>query len=178
MPTPLNNRARKLQPTNLDPDLEKVLTDYSEQRVMYETIQLQHPSFTGQPDAVNDSYYLVNHTDKVIRGGITYINFAYALELPTVGENQQTIGIALDNIDQLVQKGIEKAITNPEPIKLIYRIFIEGSADVKVGPVELQVEQVSVTDQSVNLQCSRPDLYARSFPKGVRYDQNFRGLFA
>jgi len=177
MPTPLSNRPRKRVTRAIDATLKKVLEDYSDMRVIYDTIELHHPKFTGQ-HTVNNSYYLVNHTDKVIRGGITYLNFAYAIELPEVGDNaQQTINISLDNIDQLVQKGIERAIADPQPIKLTYRLFVEGDGAVKVGPIELHVQQVSVTDQTVTLECSRPDLFKRVFPVGVRYDNKFKGLF-
>ena len=177
MATPVNQRAKKLQPSNVDPELQKVLEDYSETRTFYDTLELIHPSFNGMPGAVGNSYYLVNHTDKVIRNKITYINISYGLTLPQKGSKQQTMDISIDNIDQLVQKAIEKAIQTPTPIKLVYRVYVEGSADVKVGPITLQTERVSVSENSVTLSCSRPDLFARNFPRGVRYDNRYPGLF-
>ena len=177
MATPVNQRAKKLQPSNVDPELQKVLEDYSETKTFYDTIELKHPSFRGKPHSFGQSYFLVNHTDKVVRNKITYINIAYALSLPQKGSKQQTMDIAIDNIDQLVQKAIEAAIQSPTPIKLTYRVFVEGSADVKVGPISLQTERVSVSENSVTLSCSRPDLFARNFPRGVRYDNRYTGLF-
>ena len=170
------NRPRKGTTKAIDNDLKKVLEDYTETRVMYDTIELQHPSFQGQPGVHGTSYYLVNHTDNVTRNKIKYLNFPFSIQMPEVGSNQQTLMIALDNTDQMVQKGIEQAIKNPVPIKVIYRAFIEGSGDVKVGPIELQVETCTVKQDAVTLSCSRPDIYKRTFPGGVRYDSKFKGL--
>ena len=177
MPKPLNKRPRKATPTTIDPELKKVLEDYDDGRVMYDTIQLQHVTFDGKPQTTTGSYYLVNHTDKLVRGNIHFLNFPFALVLPEVGSNQQTLTIALDNTDKLVQTAIEEAMIKPEPIKVIYRCYIEGSADTKIT-ITLHVENISITESGVSLQCSRPDIYKRTYPQGVRYDHNFRGLMA
>lgn len=163
-------RPRKITTPVIDADLKKILEDYNDPRVFYDTITLEHPSF---PQA----YHLVNHTDKVIRGGVRYLNFPYKIQLPEVGSPQQSISIVLDNTDQLVQKGIEKAISNPVAIKLTYRLFVEGKDAVVAKPIVMQVENVSVTDQGVQLECSRPDMYKRLFPQGTRYDDKFKGLY-
>jgi len=169
-------RPRKTPNTTIDPELKKVLEDYSDERVLYDTIQLKHPSFVGEPLAEGDSYYLVNHTDTVTRSGITFICFPFSVVLPEVGSNQQTLSLALDNTDQLVQKAIEKAQQNPQAIECLYRTYIEGSNSPKVGPIHLQVEGVTIKEQAVTLECTRPDIYKRTFPMGVRYDSKFKGL--
>ncbi len=175
MPTPLNKRPRKIQPRQIDPDLKKAIEDYDDGRVIYDTIEISHPLF-------DEPFYLVNHTDKVIRTingkKVHFQNFPYHITLPEIGEKQQLIRVTLDNVEQVVQKQVEKALTDPQrrPLKMVYRVYVEGKDALAMPEMTLISNSIQVSYEAVSIEFGRPDLFARIFPGGERYDSRFKGL--
>jgi len=147
----------------LSDDLKRVYSSNTIDVRSYDTVELSHSLFT-------QTYYLIN--DPVpqileISAGVskTFTPFAFSVSLPTKGSNQQEIGLVFDNVAQIGITEIELASGNmKEPIKMIYRVYIDGDITSQIDPIELELTSVSATAISITATATRTNLYAKKVP--------------
>lgn len=185
--------------------LKEIYTHHDEKRRHYDTVQFYHPNFGGYNtdaypsetsypsvtsypsdlDIVSQSRFLVQNTENMtfnIEDGSTqiFIAFPFKLMLPEAGSDQQDIGVVLDNVSLELINEIESASLNTEvPIKMIYRVYIDGSTYAQNTPIELSITNLSVDMNSITATATRANLYDRRFPFGETtvYDRRFKGLY-
>lgn len=186
-------------------DLKQIYTSHTDTRRFYDTIQLYHPNFstaTGDAYPSEDSYpsntsypangnidlssiFLIRDTeDKVLHledsSSVIYQSYPFSMVLPEQGSDQQDIGVVLSNVTNEVMVQLELASQNTDvPIKLFYRVYMDGSLDSQITPIELSITSVSVDMMQISATATRANLYDRRFPFGgsTIYDQRFTGLF-
>lgn len=188
----------------LSAELKKIYSDYSDTRQYYDTVQLFHPTFNSgivdyypsdisypsdssypnDVDYVSQSYFLVR--DKVdhsflLDDGVTLQTFsAYPFNVvqPQVGEDQQDIGIVLDNVSRELLANIELAATSSTPIVMTFRVYMDGDNNSQIAPISLNLTEIVVDMFQVSCKASRTDLFKRKFPFGdnTYYKYNFKGL--
>ena len=185
-------------------ELKEIYSNYEDTRRFYDTVQLYHPSFnassvTAYPSAtmypsttlyptdidyIAQSFFLVrdsvNHTFN-LEGAVSQLFTAYPFNViqPQVGEDQQDIGIILDNVSQEILANIElAAVNNSIPIIMTFRVYMDGDTDSQITPISLALTEIVVDMFSVSCKASRVDLFDRRLPFGdnTYYDENFKGL--
>jgi len=144
----------------------------------YETVQLTHSSFTKP-------YYLVqddeDHDWRLEDGTtVTFISFPIAIILPEVGSTRQDVTFVFDNIGQLAIRELELAAENiQEPIKLVYRVYVDNYDDCQITPLHLVLTNIVADNYKISAVATRSDLYKRLIPTGNKalYDYRFWGLY-
>lgn len=187
-------------------DLKEIYSNYEDNRRFYDTIQLYHPNFnvevaagfpsdtlypsnTLYPTEVNyvgQSFFLVrddvNHTFKLSDGtDQEYTAYPFNIIQPQVGQDQQDIGIILDNVSLGIIENIELAKENiAVPIMMTFRVYMEGDDYSQITPITLALTEIVVDMFTVTCKASRVDLFKRKFPWGENsyYDSKFKGLIA
>lgn len=186
-------------------ELKKIYSNYDDNRMFYDTVQLYHPTFNADSvtwfprddlypsntlypqdiDQTYQSFFLVrdsqNHTF-LLDDGVTSQEFeAYPFNViqPQVGEDQQDIGIVLDNVNREILANIELAATNQNvPIVMTFRVYIDGDNESQITPISLALTEVVVDMFTVSCKASRTDLFSRRLPHGKNtyFNENFKGL--
>lgn len=186
-------------------ELKKIYSDYDDTRRFYDTVQLYHPTFnadavtwfpsdtrypgaTYYPQDIDpnfQSFFLVrdsqDHTFLLDDGVTEQVFSAYPFNViqPQAGEDQQDIGIVLDNVSREILSNIELAATNQEvPIIMTFRVYAEGETGSQITPISLALTEVVVDMFTVSCKASRTDLFSRRLPNGKNtyFNENFKGL--
>lgn len=185
-------------------ELKKIYSNYDDTRRFYDTVQLYHPSFnaasiTSYPsetlypsatlyptdiDYVAQSFFLVrddiNHTFNLEDASPQlYQAYPFNIIQPQVGEDQQDIGIVLDNVGREIITNIELASQNNSiPIVMTFRVYMDGDAGTQITPISLNLTEIVVDMFSVSCKASRADLFDRRLPHGENtyFNSNFKGL--
>lgn len=187
-------------------ELAEIYSNYQDTRRFYDTISLYHPSFnaesvdvypsaTSYPSAASypaeidytaQSFFLVrddiNHSFD-LEDATTQLFEAYPFNViqPQVGEDQQDIGVVLDNVSREVLANIELASNNTSvPIVMTFRVYMDGDTESQITPISLALTEVVVDMFTVSCKASRTDLFSRTVPFGQNtyYDYKFKGLIA
>ena len=185
-------------------ELKKIYSNYDDTRRFYDTVQLYHPNFnaegidtypseTSYPsnasypqeiDYNSQSFFLVrddiNHSFD-LEDATTQLFESYPFNViqPQVGEDQQDIGIVLDNISREILANIELAAENQSvPIVMTFRVYMDGDTTSQITPISLALTEVVVDMFTVSCKASRTDLFSRRLPfgKNTYFNENFKGL--
>ena len=189
----------------LTTELKKIYSNYDDTRRFYDTVQLYHPLFKAdgvdcypsttqypsttlypsEVDEPSQSYFLVrdniDHTfDLEVDTGIVFSSYPFNIIQPQVGEDQQDIGIVLDNVSRELLSNIETASQTSTPIQMTFRVYMDGDTTSQITPITLALTEVVVDMFSVSCKASRTDLFKRKFPFGENtyFNANFKGLIA
>ena len=185
-------------------ELKEIYSNYEDTRRFYDTVQLYHPSFktgtidiypsetsypsdTSYPaeiDYAAQSFFLVrddtNHTFNLEDAtSQEFESYPFNVIQPQVGEDQQDIGIVLDNVSGEILANIELALQNNAiPIVMTFRVYMDGDLDPQITPIELTLTDIVVDMFTVSCKASRADLFNRRFPHGENtyFNANFKGL--
>jgi len=180
--------------------LHDIYSNHDNTELFYEAIELSHPNFAFNqglypaddlfpndlqyPDIgiYASSVYLIqanDHMEKNVDGNKTlFLAYPFGLVTPSVGDDQQDLGVVFDNVSLDIIKGIEKAAQNPEvPIKLRYFIYVDGDMDSQITPLTLSLTNISADLNSIQATATRSNLYDYMFPNNNSYyDNRFKGL--
>lgn len=110
---------------------------------------------------------------------IEFVSYPFNVIQPQVGEDQQDIGIVLDNVSLELLQNIELASQNQSvPISMTFRVYMQGGGETQITPITLSLTEVVVDMFTVSCKASRVDLFKRKFPfgKNTYYNSNFKGL--
>lgn len=185
-------------------ELKKIYSNYDDTRRFYDTVQIYHPNFnvtgaspypsdtkypslTRYPSEIDynsQSFFLVRDIDShdfVLEDATTqtFISYPFNMIQPQVGEDQQDIGIVLDNVSLEMLSNIEAASQNTSiPIQMTFRVFMDGSNTSQITPIVLSLTEIVVDMFTVSCKASRVDLFKRKLPYGINtyYNSNFKGL--
>ena len=183
-------------------ELKKIYSNYEDSRRFYDTVQLYHPGFntsdvypsntsypsdTSYPleeDKNGYSYFLVRDVDTKtfnLEDATPQVFTPYPFNIiqPQVGEDQQDIGIVLDNVSRELLQNIEIASQNQDvPIEMTFRVYMDGDTDTQITPIKLALTEIVVDMFTVSCKASRVDLFKRKFPFGSNtyFDEKFKGL--
>lgn len=185
-------------------ELKKIYSNYDDTRRFYDTVQLYHPSFnatnvdiypsntsypsdTSYPGDIDynlQSFFLVrddvDHSFQLEDATTqTFLAYPFNVIQPQVGEDQQDIGIVLDNISREILANIELAAqTTSIPIQMTFRVYMDGDVTPQITPITLNLTEIVVDMFTVSCKASRTNLFDRKFPHGANtyYNENFKGL--
>ena len=185
-------------------ELKQIYSNYEDNRRFYDTVQLYHPNFNvevasgfpsdtlypsnalypSEANYIGQSFFLVRddvqHTFN-LEDSIPQVFQSYPFNViqPQVGEDQQDIGIILDNVSVEIINNVKIAAENISvPIEMTFRVYMEGDDESQITPIVLSLTEVSVDMFSITCKASRVDLFKRKFPWGENayYDSKFKGL--
>ena len=162
----------------LSDELKKIYSANPVSERFYDTIEISHSLFSK-------IYYLVkdkeNHNWQLEDTNVvTFEGFGLDIIKPKVGDVQQNISFVFDNVGREAMPELEAAaelIT--EPIKLVYRTYIDGSDLPQSSAMTLFLTNIVADNHTVTAVATRSDLYKRKVPTGNKayFDQRFYGLF-
>ena len=153
-------------------------------QVIWHTLEIWHTAFSVPIRVVRDTVALEARIEAGAArdAGLIVTFVAYAFDI--VPPDQTSTGlpqcvIEIDNISRDILAQIDLAVTEPEPIIVIYRSYLSGSAltgPENIPPMELQLITISATPLRIRATAGFPDLVNRRFPK-LDYDlESFPGL--
>ena len=185
-------------------ELKKIYSNYDDTRMFYDTVQLYHPNFNAESvttypsdtkypsaalyptdiDHAAQSFFLVrdeiNHSFELEDASVQlFQSYPFNVIQPQVGEDQQDIGIVLDNISREILVNIEAAAENQSvPIMMTFRVYMDGDTTSQITPITLALTEVVVDMFTVSCKASRVDLFKRNIPSGENtyFNDNFVGL--
>ncbi len=162
----------------LSEELKKVYSSNPIDVKAYDTIEITHSQFS-QP------YYLIkNNEDMDLQledlSVVTFQAFPFSINLPEVGNTQQDISFVFDNVGRIGMPELEAAANViSEPIKLTYRVYIDGTNVPQTAPINLVLTNIVATATTISAIATRSDLFKRMIPSGnnTTFDERFPGLF-
>ena len=183
-------------------DLKEIYSNYEDSRRFYDTVQLYHPNFStsdaypsatkypsatiypSEIDYTSQSFFLVrdnvDHSFQIDDGSTqTFLAYPFNVIQPQVGEDQQDIGIVLDNVSIELLENIETAALNQSvPIQMTFRVYMDGDVTSQITPITLALTEIVVDMFTVSCKASRVDLFKRKLPFGENtyFNANFKGL--
>jgi len=162
----------------LSNELKKIYSANPTAEMAYDTIEISHSLFTQTYYLVkdNDSHNWKLEDDSIV----TFEGFAFDIRLPEVGSPQQDLAFVFDNVGREGTRELELAAENiDEPIKLIYRAYIDGFDTPQTSPLSLVLTNIVTDDVTITAVATRADLYKRTIPTGNKayFDQRFLGLW-
>jgi hypothetical protein len=126
-----------------------------------------------------DPLYLVDNTEPVTSGEITYTPCAFKCVLPEQGDDgtSKPCRIELDNIDRRIAEIAEETVNTQ--VTLTVSVIMARTPDmVESGPLRFILRNISISKETVQAELYDFYLYDRNLP-GLRYSpQDFPGLFA
>jgi len=162
----------------LSDELKKIYSSNPAGERYYDTVEISHSLFSK-------TYYMVQDADShnwklEDNSTVTFEAFPFSIRLPQVGDVQQDIAFIFDNVGREAMPELEAAaelIT--EPIKLVYRAYIDGSVLPQTSAISLFLTNIVADNYTISAVATRTDLYKRSVPTGNKayFDQRFYGLF-
>ena len=159
----------------LTEELKKVYASNTYAIKAYDTVEVSHPKFSR-------TYFLViadvPKQWKTESGTMqTFRPSPFSIKKPTKGDNQQDMVFALDNTAQIGIQELERAAQDMNiPIKIVYRVYIDGSQDPQSAPIELYLSNVEATITSISGVASRLNLFSRKVPARIYEPWVFKGL--
>lgn len=162
----------------LSEELKKIYSSNPVGERYYDTVEISHSRFSN-------TYYMVRDTDvhewKLESGStVTFEPFGFDIQLPKTGDVAQDISFVFDNVGQVGMHELEAAAELiSEPIKLVYRVYIDGFDTQQMTAISLVLTNIVADNHSISSVATRPDLYKRNIPTGnkARFDSRFHGLY-
>jgi len=144
----------------------------------YDTVELSHSLFT-------QTYYLVkdaqNHDWQLEDlSTVTFEAYGFNVVLPEAGSTQQDLKFQFDAVSGISVQELERAAENiEEPIRLIYRAYVDGYDTPQTTAIHLVLTNIVADAYTISAMATRPDLYSRTIPNGAKvfYDKRFLGLY-
>ncbi len=162
----------------LSDELKRIYSSNPTAERYYDTIEISHSQFSK-------TYYMVQDTEshdwKLENSSVvTFEAFGFSIRLPEVGSSSQNITFVFDNVGRVGMPELERAATKiNEPIKLVYRAYIDGHDTPQTSPISLSLTNIVADNFTISAVATRSDLYKRKIPTGNKayFDNRFYGLF-
>lgn len=157
-------------------ELQRIYSSAPVNIPFYEGLVLTHPSWLEPVAIITNT---VTEQQKLFNGNlITFMPANFQVELP----KRDDLGLVELSINfPIVTRNMMDLITQAEtartPINVSLMIFIDGSDESQLTPVELQLDQIAVTEEAVTGVASRIDLLNKVFPRNIVRAENFPGLY-
>jgi hypothetical protein len=122
-------------------------------------------------------FRIVNNTENIVSGGLTYEAFAFSFVLPGTGDSGiKSAGFEIDNIDRSIQEEVTKAAG--KQVTAEFNIILASNPDtVERGPFKYILRDFQVTKKKVKAALYDFYLTDLNIP-GLQYTpKNFPGLF-
>ena len=162
----------------LDAAIREAYASVPDRMVYYDTLELNHPSFTDPVRVVN-SYDPLTVTDPDL-GTLTFQPCAFRFKLPEVKPNTvPELVVEIDNVSREIGRALHDAVYNStDPITLLYRNYADdGTAQaVFAFPYPMVLKSVTIDKYRVQGKAAFPDLVNRQFPNETYSLARFPGL--
>lgn len=149
-------------------------------RVILETYELIHPSFTERILIVND----FNDLTATLEDGSTHEFTPCPVTVVPPEENDEgktpTIHVQIDGVSSLIAERLEEASKQLARIEIVERVYVSDdlSGPAILPPLRLTLKTVSVNYTQVTAEASFSDPINRGFPKYDYLIREYPGLTA
>lgn len=112
---------------------------------------------------------------------VAFIALAFDIDLPEVNTSAAPEAVVtVDNVDEEINRQLERAATGTEKIRAIYRPYLSTDIEGPQAdpPMILTLGDVTVTDMQMSAPAGFPDVGNRAFPNETYTARRFRGLAA
>lgn len=161
---------------SLTPELQRVYSSAPNNTPFYEGLVLQHPAWTA-PIAIMTN--TIETVTKNLNGvAIQFNPAAFSITLPKrddFGLVELSINFPLVSRDMV--ELLERAEQSQQSIKAIVAVYLDGSPDPQMEPIELQLNQVAMSEELVSGTATRIDLLNKAFPRRIVRPETFPGLY-
>lgn len=154
--------------------------------IILHTLELWHPAFTLPVRLVRDRANLAAriepHAARDAGAMVDFLAFAFDLVPPEVdAAGAPSCVIEIDNVSRELLAQIELATTSIAPIEVIYRAYLDTTADAgpeNDPPLTLVVKSITANVFRLRATCGFSDLVNRRFPRADYDATRFPGLVA
>ena len=162
----------------LSEELKKIYSSNPNDKRAYDTVEISHSRFSKVFYMVQDDE---SHSWKLENGStVRFEAFGFNIKLPEVGAENQDISFAFDNVSRVAMPELERAAGKiEEPIKLVYRAYVDGASTPQTSPITLMLTNIVADNQTISAVATKSDLYKRMIPSGHKayFDSDFQGLW-
>jgi len=156
-------------------ELKKVYSSNVVDQLAYDTVELYHPNFSST------LYFIADSKPRALKldngAAATFQPFGFSVQRPSTSEQQADMSFSFSNVLKLGTVEVENASRDMStPIRLTYRVYMDGSEYPQTEAIVLDLANVVVTAGVVSGTASRSNLYARKFPARVFEPWVFKGL--
>ena len=158
--------------------------------LIYETVEIYHPSFVDPGDGspapirvVNDQRSLTAWLEATapLNPGEEVLFNAYPFQFQKPDMDPQSlpqVELVIDNISGEIVQNIEIAMQYPEKIWLIYRPYVETDLTVPHinPPMWLWITNINADLFTINIRATYGDIFNKSFPSELYTVERFPGL--
>jgi hypothetical protein len=156
-------------------DLKRIYTSAPVNITAYEALYLTHPAW---PEAIALITNTVEQRTFNFKGvAVDFQPATFSTRLP----KRDDLGIVdFEVVIPLTAKVANYMILaelSLKPIDAALTVYIDGQADEQLTPIELQIDQISMTNEFANGRAQRIDLLNRAFPRRIVRAESFPGLW-
>ena len=151
--------------------------------IIYHTIELWHPAFTGPIRVVRDYTDLVATLESTAprnpSTAVTFVGFNFEFTKPEVSSTGvPQVSLTIDNVDRSIVANIEAALSTTDLVTVIYREFLSSdlTAPQNNPPLTMSITTVSADLYKVTAVASFPNLMNKRFPNLEYSAETFVGL--
>jgi hypothetical protein len=126
-----------------------------------------------------DPLYLVDNTEPVVSGGVTYIPCAFKCTLPEQNDDgtSKPCRVEIDNVDRRIAEIAEETVSVPITLTVSV-VMAQNPGVIEAGPLRFILRNISVSAETVQAELYDFYVYDRNLP-GLRYSpRDFPGLSA
>jgi hypothetical protein len=122
--------------------------------------------------------HLVDNTESVVSGGITYIPCGFTVTLPAEGDGNKACRLEIDNIEQSLSKAVITAVRQKKKITAAVSVVMAQTPDtIERGPLRFILRNVEINKSVISGELYDFYIYDRKTPEGSYNPQDFQGLF-
>lgn len=160
----------------LTAELQKVYSSAPNNVQFYEGLVLTHPAW-NEPIAIATN--TVSPLDKTLNGkNIQFIPASFTITLPRRDDfGLVELAVNFPLVSREMVDLIELAEKAQKPITATLAVYLDSSPDPQMTPIELQLNQVTMTEDTVSGIASRIDLLNKIFPRRIVRPESFPGLY-
>lgn len=160
----------------LTPELQAIYTSAPANVSFYEGLVLSHPTWDGVVAIMTNT--AVEKTKLLNGDPITFSPASFSVTLPKRDDlGLVELSINFPIVSRTMVELIERAERSQTAITATLAVYIDGADESQMTPVELQLDQIALTEDFVSGNASRVDMLNKVFPRNIVRPEMFPGLY-
>lgn len=161
---------------SLTPELQRVYSSAPNNTPFYEGLVLAHPAWTAPVSIITNT---TNEMTKNLNGvSLVFHPASFTISLPKRDDyGLVELAINFPLVSRAMVELIELAEKSQKPITATLAVYLDGSDEPQMEPIELQLNQIGMTEEAVTGIATRVDLLNKIFPRRVARPESFPGLY-
>lgn len=160
----------------LTPELQAIYTSAPVNISFYEGLVLSHPTWDGVIAIMTNT---ATEKTKIFNGApVVFSPASFSVTLPKRDDlGLVELSVNFPIVSRMMVELIERAERSQTAITATLAVYIDSSDEPQMTPVELQMDQIAITEDLISGNASRVDMLNKVFPRNVVRPEMFPGLY-